>query len=234
MQSALLRNFTNADYRLEHPAVIGKAICRLCGALKLLEPESALVNPTIGLCVCLSAAAWADMSVQVSFRCVCTLDCTSVSCAAFLLPLLGLVLPPVSHALHRWCPRGDHCTACAWVLPCYSGRHQVQPAAASAFQFRKQLRSEVKTSAQSSNAANNSDWSSKPADENASTSQPSADSSSAPQREPQENSMLAIPLLIGSSLSHINKQYIKMRRRRKWWSKMGGYPKVSMSCIPQS
>jgi hypothetical protein len=30
-------------------------------------------------------------------------------------------------------------------------------------------------------------------------------------------------------LSHVNRQYIKMRRRRKWWSKMGGYPKVAVA-----
>lgn len=41
--------------------------------------------------------------------------------------------------------------------------------------------------------------------------------------------MLELPLLIASSLSHVNRQYIKMRRRRKWWNKLGGYPKVSLA-----
>jgi hypothetical protein len=34
------------------------------------------------------------------------------------------------------------------------------------------------------------------------------------------------PLLLASTLSHVNKEYIKMRRRRKWWRKLGGFPKV--------
>jgi hypothetical protein len=46
------------------------------------------------------------------------------------------------------------------------------------------------------------------------------------QQQPADSPFLALPLLVASSLSHVNRQYIKMRRRRKWWSKMGGYPKV--------
>ncbi|GBG00278.1 hypothetical protein Rsub_13004 [Raphidocelis subcapitata] len=38
--------------------------------------------------------------------------------------------------------------------------------------------------------------------------------------------LLGLPLLLSSRLSHVNSAYIKMRRRRKWWSKLGGYPKV--------
>jgi hypothetical protein len=41
-----------------------------------------------------------------------------------------------------------------------------------------------------------------------------------------DNPVLELPLLFASSLSHVNRQYIKMRRRRKWWNKLGGYPKV--------
>jgi hypothetical protein len=42
--------------------------------------------------------------------------------------------------------------------------------------------------------------------------------------------LLAIPLMLLSSFSHVNRQYIKLRRRRKWWRKLGGYPKV-WSCV---
>jgi hypothetical protein len=45
-----------------------------------------------------------------------------------------------------------------------------------------------------------------------------------------DNPALEFPLLLASSLSHVNRQYIKMRRRRKWWNKLGGYPKASCSC----
>jgi hypothetical protein len=41
-----------------------------------------------------------------------------------------------------------------------------------------------------------------------------------------DNPWLALPLLILSSFSHVNRQYIRLRRRRKWWGKLGGYPKV--------
>jgi hypothetical protein len=47
--------------------------------------------------------------------------------------------------------------------------------------------------------------------------------------QPADSPFLALPLLVASSLSHVNRQYIKMRRRRKWWSKMGGYPKVAVA-----
>jgi len=40
------------------------------------------------------------------------------------------------------------------------------------------------------------------------------------------DALLGLPLLLSSSLSHVNRQYIRMRRRRRWWSKLGGYPKV--------
>jgi hypothetical protein len=64
-------------------------------------------------------------------------------------------------------------------------------------------------------------------DENPVSSSQAAEVSGQPQQQQQaDNSFLALPLLIASSLSHVNRQYIKMRRRRKWWSKMGGYPKV--------
>jgi len=53
-----------------------------------------------------------------------------------------------------------------------------------------------------------------------------ASSSAGSTGQPADSPFLALPLLIASSLSHVNRQYIKMRRRRKWWSKMGGYPKV--------
>lgn len=90
----------------------------------------------------------------------------------------------------------------------------------------KQQRTDMKTYAQSSNPSDGSHQQRRPADDHASSSSQAASSSTGPQKDSQENSLLALPLLIASSLSHINKQYIKMRRRRKWWSKMGGYPKV--------
>jgi hypothetical protein len=46
-----------------------------------------------------------------------------------------------------------------------------------------------------------------------------------------DNPVLEFPLLFASSLSHVNRQYIKMRRRRKWWNKLGGYPKVCSVCL---
>lgn len=86
----------------------------------------------------------------------------------------------------------------------------------------------------SSSPADDSDAPSAPhsVDENPASSSQAAEVNGQPQQQQQaDNSFLALPLLIASSLSHVNRQYIKMRRRRKWWSKMGGYPKVR-ACKP--
>ncbi|WIA15212.1 hypothetical protein OEZ85_001890 [Tetradesmus obliquus] len=52
-----------------------------------------------------------------------------------------------------------------------------------------------------------------------------ANNSSSSSQGSRDNPALEFPLLLASSLSHVNRQYIKMRRRRKWWNKLGGYPK---------
>uniref|UniRef100_A0A383VEW1 ADP,ATP carrier protein n=1 Tax=Tetradesmus obliquus TaxID=3088 RepID=A0A383VEW1_TETOB len=61
-------------------------------------------------------------------------------------------------------------------------------------------------------------------------------SSSSSSQGSHDNPALEFPLLLASSLSHVNRQYIKMRRRRKWWNKLGGYPKVpseNMDHLPE-
>lgn len=45
------------------------------------------------------------------------------------------------------------------------------------------------------------------------------------------NMLLELPLLAASKLSHVNRQYIRMRRRQKWWNKLGGYPKVCSALL---
>ncbi|WIA15211.1 hypothetical protein OEZ85_001890 [Tetradesmus obliquus] len=63
-----------------------------------------------------------------------------------------------------------------------------------------------------------------------------ANNSSSSSQGSRDNPALEFPLLLASSLSHVNRQYIKMRRRRKWWNKLGGYPKVpseNMDHLPE-
>jgi hypothetical protein len=103
---------------------------------------------------------------------------------------------------------------------------------------RRSQHSRVAASRSSSPADDGSDAAASAhlADENPASSSHAAESSSAAgaaaaaQQQPADSPFLALPLLVASSLSHVNRQYIKMRRRRKWWSKMGGYPKVRARC----
>ncbi|WIA35409.1 hypothetical protein OEZ86_003854 [Tetradesmus obliquus] len=63
-----------------------------------------------------------------------------------------------------------------------------------------------------------------------------SNNSSSSSQGSHDNPALEFPLLLASSLSHVNRQYIKMRRRRKWWNKLGGYPKVpseNMDHLPE-
>eukprot|EP00879_Flechtneria_rotunda_P016053 GHRR01016791.1.p1 GENE.GHRR01016791.1~~GHRR01016791.1.p1 ORF type:complete len:193 (+),score=40.67 GHRR01016791.1:188-766(+) len=74
--------------------------------------------------------------------------------------------------------------------------------------------------------ADSGDWETiKSVDENPASSSQAAEGK-ADSGTPIEHSILVLPLLIASAYSHVNRQYIKMRRRRKWWKKLGGYPRV--------
>jgi hypothetical protein len=64
--------------------------------------------------------------------------------------------------------------------------------------------------------------------------QQAASNKSSSSQSSHDNAALEFPLLLASSLSHVNRQYIKMRRRRKWWNKLGGYPKVRCTCTCHS
>lgn len=85
----------------------------------------------------------------------------------------------------------------------------------------------------SPNSGAGGDWSWHSVDENPASSSQAEDGplaagtgSAAGSGAPKESAFLALPLLIASSLSHVNRQYIRMRRRRNWWRKLGGYPRV--------
>jgi hypothetical protein len=90
--------------------------------------------------------------------------------------------------------------------------------------YKRQLVQQA--SANSGSSAGNSDEQDK--------QQQAANNSSSSSLGSHDNPVLEFPLLFASSLSHVNRQYIKMRRRRKWWNKLGGYPKVGNICLFQT